>query len=176
MHRISFVAAVAAMLGSAAVASARAQSIAGTPIQFGVMGGLTKPVGDVAYSTRHDWNFGALVLIGSPQSRLNFRVDGQWQQLTGVQPIMGRLTNCLGCQSSNQQAAQRYRVLDLTTNAVFNFAPTSPTSFYLVGGVGAYNERQRDPASGESASATRLGVNAGAGVRFRLGSLQPFVE
>jgi opacity protein-like surface antigen len=176
MNRISFVAAAVAILGSAAVASANAQSIAGTPIQFGVMGGVTKPVGDIAYNTRHDWNLGALVLIGSPQSRLNFRVDGQWQQLAGVQPITGMIVNCLGCQSSNQQSAQSYRVLDLTTNAVFDFVPTSPTSFYLVGGVGAYNARQRDPASGESASVTRFGLNAGAGVRFRLGNLQPFVE
>ena len=72
--------------------------------------------------------------------------------------------------------AQSYRVLNVTTNAVYSFAPTASTSFYLIGGVGAYNERQYDPASEESASVTRFGFNGGAGVRFRVFKLQPFVE
>jgi len=174
MKRISF----AAALGFVAYASAAlsAQSIGGTPVQFGVMGGATKPVGDVAAYTQHDWSLGALMSIGSPQSRFKFRADGQWQQLAGIQPLTGMKLTCLGCTSTNQPRAQRYRVLDLTMNVVYNFAPMSPTGFYLIGGVGAYNEGQTDGASGEDASVTRFGINGGAGVKFRLFNLQPFVE
>jgi len=175
MNRISFVAALG-FVACASAASLSAQSIGGMPVQFGVMGGATKPVGDVAAYTQHDWSLGALVSIGSPQSRFKFRADGQWQQLAGIQPLRGSELTCLGCTSTGEPAAQRFRVLDLTTNVVYNFAPTSPTSFYLIGGVGAYNERQTDGASGEDASVTRFGFNGGAGVKFRLGRLQPFVE
>src|SRR5450432_3356715 len=83
MNRVSFVAALG-FVACASAAPLSAQRIGGTPVQFGVMGGATKPVGDVAAYTQHDWSLGALVSIGSPQSRFNFRADGQWQQLAGV--------------------------------------------------------------------------------------------
>jgi opacity protein-like surface antigen len=176
MNRISFVAAALGLIAIAAVPPLPGQSLAGTPVQFGVMGGAAKPVGDVAFVTHLDWSLGALVSIGAPQSHLSLRVDGQWQQLAGNQPITGGNLACLGCQTNTEPRAQSYRVLDLTTNAVYNFAPTASRSFYLIGGVGAYNERQYDPASEESASVTRFGFNGGAGVRFRVFKLQPFVE
>ena len=176
MNRISFVAAGVGLIATAVVPALPAQSIAGTPVQFGVMGGATKPVGDVAFVTHLDWNLGALVSIGAPQSHLSLRVDGQWQQLAGIQPIVGAELVCLGCQNPPPPRAQSYRVLDMTTNAVYSFAPTASTSFYLIGGVGAYNERQFDPASKESASVTRFGFNSGAGVRFRVFEHKTFVE
>jgi len=176
MNRISFVAAGLGLIAIAAVPRLPAQSLAGTSVQFGVMGGAAKPVGDVAFVTHLDWSLGALVAIGAPQSHLSLRVDGQWQQLAGVQPIIGGYLACLGCQTNAQPRAQSYRVLDVTTNAVYNFAPTASRSFYLIGGVGAYNERQYDPASAESASVTRFGFNGGAGVRFRVFKHQTFVE
>lgn len=175
MNRISFVAALG-FVACASATSLSAQSIGSTPLQFGVMGGATKPVGDVAAYTQHDWSLGALVSIGSPQSRFKFRADGQWQQLAGLQPLTGSLLTCLDCTTNSRQNPQRFRVLDLTTNVVYSFAPSSPTSFYLIGGVGAYNERQADGADGATASVTRFGFNGGAGVKFRLGRLQPFVE
>lgn len=176
MNRFLFVA--ASGLASAVLAVAvPAQSLDGGAVHFGLMGGATKPVGDVSAYVNHDWNLGALMSIGSAGSHVSFRVDGQWQQLAGTDPIHGGyLTTCLGCADGNGQTAQRFRVLDLTTNAVYSFAPASATSFYLVGGIGAYNERQVDDASGQSASVTRFGFNGGAGVNFHVGKVQPFVE
>jgi hypothetical protein len=80
------------------------------------------------------------------------------------------------CRSWTDRHCSRYRVLDVTTNVVYNSAPMASTSFYLIAGIGAYNERQYDPASKESASVTRFGFNGGAGVRFRVLKLEPFVE
>ena len=174
MNRISFVA--AGLIAIAAVPTLPAQSLAGTAVQFGFMGGAAKPVGDVAFVTHLDWSLGALVSIGAPESHLSLRVDGQWQQLAGIQPIVGAELVCLGCQNPPPPRAQSYRVLDVTTNAVYSFAPTASTSFYLIGGVGAYNERQYDPASEESASVTRFGFNGGAGVSFRVFKHKTFVE
>ncbi len=176
MNRISFVAAGVGLLAIAAVPALPAQRLSGMSVQFGVMGGAAMPVGDVAFVTHLDWSLGALMSVGAPQSHLSFRLDGQWQQLAGIrQPIAAELV-CLGCQNAPAPRAQSYRVLDVTTNAVYNLAPTAATSFYLIGGVGAYNERQYDPASEESASVTRLGVNGGAGVRFRVFKHQTFAE
>jgi opacity protein-like surface antigen len=177
MSRISFVAVAVGVTLAAATAPILAQSIGGTPIQFGVMGGATTPVGDVAFVTHHDWSLGALASVGSPQSHLSFRVDGQWQRLAGRVPITGlHLVGCFECQAGSQPRAQSYRVLDLTTNAVYNFAPTASKSFYVVGGVGAYNERQYDPASDQSQSVTRFGFNAGAGLKFRVFRHRSFIE
>ncbi|MBA2684678.1 MAG: outer membrane beta-barrel protein [Gemmatimonadaceae bacterium] len=176
MHRISFVAALG-LAASVSASAVNAQALDGRSVHFGVMGGATRPVGDIAAYTNHDWSLGLLALIGSPQSRFNFRVDGQWQQLAGNDPLIGgHLTTCLDCNDFAQVNQQRFRVLDFTTNAVFNLTPASATSVYLVGGMGVYNERQADGPSGDAASVTRFGVNGGLGFKFRIGKLQPFVE
>ncbi len=176
MHRISFVAAMG-LAASVTALALPAQSIDEHAVQFGVMGGATRPVGDVAYVAHLDWNVGALLTIGSPSARLKFRVDGQWQQLAGTQPLTGSLLSpCLGCSTPGQPVAQNFRVLDLTTDAVYAFTPGNAKSFYLIGGIGAYNARQMDPRSGDDTSITRFGFNAGAGLKFKLGRVSPFVE
>jgi Outer membrane protein beta-barrel domain len=175
MNRISFVAALGLAAGVTA-GPLPAQSIDGGAVHFGIMGGATRPVGDVAYLTHLDWNLGALVMFGAPSSHLNVRVDGQWQQLAGKEPIRGAYALCPGCNGPVGPFAQDYRVLDLTTNLVYNFAPLSRASFYLIGGVGVYYERQSDRGGSASEELTGFGVNGGAGVKFKLGRLQPFVE
>jgi opacity protein-like surface antigen len=176
MNRILFVAALGLAAGFTALALP-AQSIDGREVRFGIMGGATQPVGDVGYVANLDWNLGALVSFGASSSRFSFRVDGQWQRLAGTRPLTGSELSCgAQCLNESQPSAQDFRVLDLTTNAVFNLTPMSPRNFYLIAGVGAYNARQSDPAGGRTESLTRFGFNAGAGFKFRAGRVSPFLE
>lgn len=174
MIRVSFVAAL--MLAAATPVSA--QSIAGTPIQFGVMGGRTKPVGDLSSAANNDWNFGGLVLLGAPESRLRFRLDGQWQQMEGR--VNGGALLCIGC--TGLRYLRDYRVLDATANAVFSGAISGSAKVYLIGGMGIYNARGTNVLVNDallirqSSSVTRLGLNGGAGVSFKMGRHAGFVE
>jgi len=174
MKRGSFVAVLVLAMSS----PLSAQSIAGTPIRFGVMGGLTQPVTSLAGAANNDWNVGALVLFGAPESRLRFRLDGQWHQLAGKPN--GGLLICVSC---GHTAWQRdYRVLDATANAVFSTPVSSSAKFYLIGGVGVYNARgtnsqfPTDQVGPQTSSVTEFGVNTGAGLSFRLGRHTGFAE
>lgn len=145
-------------------------------VHLGLMGGATNPVGDLSPFTSHDWNVGALVSIGAIDSRVHFRIDGQWQQLTGTQPSGVEHLMCVSCQGPPQPNAQDYRVLDLTSNVIYDFSRSSKRSFYVIGGIGAYSERQTDRGNGARESLTRFGINGGAGISFSLGRVRPFVE
>ena len=158
---------------------ARAQSIGGSPIQFGVMGGLTKPVGDLSGATNNDWNLGGLLLLGDPESKLRFRLDAQQQQLAG-KVSGGSQLMCIGCTGTSY--SRDYRVLDATANAVLSGALSRSTRIYLVGGLGVYNARgtnivvQDALVVHQSSSVTRFGVNSGVGVNFKMGRHAGFVE
>jgi hypothetical protein len=174
MKRLPFVCLVVATLASMTANALSAQDR--RIVHFGLMGGATNPVGDIGTLARHDWSAGALVSIGAPSSPISFRIDGQWQQLAGLQPRFSPYTLCVACAGSVQPNKQDYRVIDLTSNVIYNFEPTATASFYLIGGIGAYNERQTDRENGATESLTRFGVNGGVGVKLRLGRFQPFVE
>jgi hypothetical protein len=177
MNRNSFVA-VLGLAAGAITSALPAQSIAGTPIQFGVMGGRTKPVGDLSAAANNDWNFGGLVLFGAPESTLRFRLDGQWQQIAGKS--FGGSLLCIGCVSTVR--ARDYRVIDATANAVLGTAISRSARLYVIGGVGVYNARgtniviQNTLHTSESSYVTRFGLNGGAGVSFKLGSHSGFIE
>jgi opacity protein-like surface antigen len=64
-----------------------------------------------------------------------------------------------------------------TANAVYRFQSSPETRIrpYLIGGVGVYNSKETgDDALG--GSATKFGINAGAGIDFRAGSAGLFLE
>ena len=174
MHRIRLVAA----LVFAATAPLAAQSVAGSPVQLGVMGGRTKPLGDLANGASNDWNFGGLVLFGAPQSRFRLRVDGQWQRIEGA--VSGGGLACASC--SYYTNARNLRVLDATANAVFSTPVSSSGSVYFIGGVGVYSARSSLVSSvnstyrRETETATRAGINGGVGATFKVGRHDAFVE
>ena len=172
MQRMSIV----AVLTLALVPALAAQTDNGRFVHFGALAGVTSPVGQVADYTHRDMNLGALITLGAPMSRWSVRVDGQWQRLAARQPYNSASLLCVPCHPPIQPDAQSYRVFDVTTSAVYNLTPASLTDVYLIAGAGVYNESQYDPNSRTSASSTRMGINGGAGVRFRLSGLQPFVE
>jgi opacity protein-like surface antigen len=155
----------AAVLGFAVIASsgASAQMATKSPIQFGVMGGVTLPVSDFKNVLKTGWNAGALLNFGFADSPVALRVDGSFNQFN--------FKNISG---------PHYRVIDGTADAVFNFGSTSPAKFYLIGGAGVYNLKITNPGQDLSQfntnSVTKFGLNGGAGVKFALASLTPFIE
>ncbi|MGH7627234.1 MAG: outer membrane protein [Gemmatimonadaceae bacterium] len=171
--------AAAAALCSAPVV---AQEMISSPVRYGITGGATVPVGDYKNVSSAGWNAGALVELGFPIVPLSFRFDAAWHQL--------------GDKHDDSGDTFKSRVISGDLNAIYTFAPANPTKFYLIGGLGLYNFRNQltSPApaltgsgalvvgqgSGAtetfSASSTKFGVNAGAGVRFQFTTFSMFVE
>ena len=160
MKRTAITAAVLGLILSAAAAPVSAQAIVSSPVRFGIMGGATIPLSDLSDFNKTGWNAGALVTIGVPLVPVSFRVDGQWQQL----------------QHKDVEFPADLRIIDGTANVVYTFGAALPTKFYLIGGVGVYNERFKDPASDVSVSGTKFGLNAGVGFKFQLTGFATFIE
>jgi hypothetical protein len=155
----------AAVLGFAVLSSTRAtaQTITHSPIQFGVMGGASFPTGSFNNNLNVGWNAGALLNFGFVNSPVGLRVDGVWNQF----------------HFKNVSDSPRFRVLDATADAVFNFSTSSPAQFYLIGGVGVYNFKITDDNHDfdfSSNSTTKFGLNGGLGLKFKAGAFAPFVE
>ena len=178
MKRIALIVAAAAAFLSASAASLCAQALDDRQVQFGLMGGLTSPAGDLSTAASHSANAGALVTIATPVPHLRFRVDGQWQQLSGKPFALSEL--CIGCGSDYTQ--RNYRMFDATANAVVSASFAAPISVYGIGGVGVYRlqgtsvTHQGTLVVSENSSDTRFGFNGGAGVSAKLGGIDTFVE
>jgi hypothetical protein len=162
MNRTLITAAALGLAFTTLAAPASAQAIVGSPVRFGIMGGATVPLSDFKDVAKTGWNAGALVTIGVPLVPVSFRIDGQWHQLDGKTPLAGPPTD--------------FRIIDGTANVVYTFGAALPTKFYLIGGVGAYNERAKLRDTDTSASSTKFGLNAGLGFKFQLTGFATFVE
>jgi hypothetical protein len=179
MNRVSFATVTAISIVAIPAASLRAQSLDGRVVQVGLMGGLTSAAGNLSTSTTHAGNAGALVSVGTPASHLRFRLDAQWQQLSG-KPFGGAELECPSCVGSTRQ--RNYRVLDATANAVFKGTLSGPVSVYVIGGVGVYDVRgttvvqQGDLVTRSNSGATRFGFNGGVGTSVKVGNVATFFE
>jgi len=74
----------AAVLGFSLLASGKIAAQDATPrspVQFGVMGGVTLPVGNASDAVKTGWNAGALLNFGFANSPVGLRVDGSWNQM-----------------------------------------------------------------------------------------------
>lgn len=164
MKRTAINAAVLGLTLSAAAAPISAQAIVSSPVRFGIMGGATIPLSDLKDEAKTGWNAGALVTIGVPLVPVSFRIDGQWHQMNGkIAP-------------DGVSRFPDFRIIDGTANVVYTFGAALPTKFYVIGGIGAYNERARDPVADVSASSTKFGLNAGVGFKFQLTGFATFIE
>jgi len=166
MKRTAISAAVLGLILSAAAAPVSAQAIVSSPVRFGIMGGATIPLSDLSDEAKTGWNAGALVTFGVPLVPVSFRIDGQWHQMNGKD------VNTLGGSSQFPD----FRIIDGTANVVYTFGAAMPTKFYVIGGIGAYNERAHDPVADVSASSTKFGLNAGVGFKFQLTGFSTFIE
>ncbi|HSU93609.1 MAG TPA: outer membrane beta-barrel protein [Gemmatimonadaceae bacterium] len=169
MKRTAINAAVLGLILSAAAAPVSAQAIVSSPVRFGIMGGATIPLSDLSDEAKTGWNAGALVTIGVPLVPVSFRIDGQWHQMNGKD------FSTLGGAAGSSQFPD-FRIIDGTANVVYTFGAALPTKFYLIGGIGAYNERVHDPVADVSASSTKFGLNAGVGFKFQLTGFATFIE
>jgi hypothetical protein len=165
MNRKSITAAALGLVLTAAAAPLSAQAIVSSPVRFGIMGGATFPLSDLKDVAKTGWNAGALVTIGVPLVPVSFRVDGQWQQMQGKDFDSGA-----GVDRTD------FRIIDGTANVVYTFGAALPTKFYLIGGLGVYNERAKDQASDVTASSTKFGLNGGVGFKFQLTGFSTFIE
>ena len=161
MKRTAITAAVLGLIISAGAAPISAQAIVSSPVRFGIMGGATVPLSDLSDFNKTGWNAGALVTIGVPLVPVSFRIDGQWQQMQA---------------KSGVPFPADLRIIDGTANVVYTFGAALPTKFYLIGGLGVYNERFKDPDTDISASGTKFGLNAGVGFKFQLTGFATFIE
>jgi|SwirhisoilCB3_FD_contig_91_1099681_length_657_multi_2_in_0_out_0_1 hypothetical protein len=134
-----------------------------SPVQFGVMGGVTFPIGSNLTNTfKTGWNAGALLNFGFVNSPVGLRIDGSWNQFNRKDTNDSHL-----------------RLLDATADAVFNFGTKSPAQWYVLGGVGVYNFKITGDFNNldfSSGSTTKFGLNGGVGVKFKAGPVAPFLE
>jgi hypothetical protein len=121
-----------------------------------VAGGLALPTGNMGTSTQSGYNAALGLNIGAP-----------------LVPIGARLEAGLNGFNFKNNVAGDFRVINATANAIFNLGAP-----YLIGGIGYYNARQKTTLLGTSSEVTNggVGLNAGAGLRFPLVMISPFVE
>lgn len=153
MHR-TLGAALALCLFSGAATTADAQ-IVPRPIRFGIGGGMSGVTGDVAEGVNAGWHGLAALDVSVPLVPIGFRVDAAYHQFAGRDGFAG------------------LRIVNATANATFSPLPLPILKPYFIGGVGTYNTK----ADAEGVQAvTRIGYNAGAGLRFDLLGLGAFAE
>lgn len=158
----------AAVLGFTVLATsgASAQAVPSNPVQFGVMGGVSFPTSDFKDVLKTGWNAGVLFNFGWPSSPVGLRVDGQWNQFN--------------FKDNPALTGSHYRVIDGTADAVFNLPSASTAKFYLLAGAGVYNLKITNPNENlgdfNRNAVTKFGLNGGAGLKFSLAGISPFIE
>jgi opacity protein-like surface antigen len=166
MKRTAISAAVLGLVISAAAAPVSAQAVVSSPVRFGIMGGATMPLSDFSDAAKTGWNAGILMNVGVPLVPVSFRVDAQWQLLTGKNYDAGTgfITHA------------DFRIIDGTANVVYTFGAALPTKFYLIGGAGVYNVRVKNDDLSLNANSTKFGLNGGVGFKFQLTGFSTFIE
>jgi hypothetical protein len=150
------------------VPSALAQAPEQRPVAVGITGGGTLPLGDFNPVGHLGWNLGALAMIRSRTSRASIRFDAQWLHLTGV------FAHLPGGPMDNET---RFRIIDGTANAVYNFGTLLPPGeLYVIGGAGLYFGHAESKDFPYEGSAVNVGLNAGAGVQIEGHGPTSFVE
>jgi Outer membrane protein beta-barrel domain len=127
-----------------------------------VGGGVSLPVGALADTQDPGFNGMLGLALGAPELPIGIRFDGLYNRFPApktdaAQPV------------SNPY---RLRVMALLGNLIYAL-PGSSVKTYVVAGGGVYNTRL-DVAG--SKSENDPGLNAGAGLTFRLGPIASFVE
>ena len=136
-----------------------APAAAQMPVQFGIGGGVTIPLGDFADGVGMGFHGNALVQFTPAGSPVGIRVDGMYSRF-----------------SFDDLDDANYQLISGTANAVYTFQTAESSMFhpYLIAGVGAYNNKAT--FGDVSDSETKLGINAGAGFDYNAGGAVIFVE
>jgi opacity protein-like surface antigen len=141
--------------------------------QFGVATGLTVPVGDYRAGFSRALQGMALVAFTLPGSRLGFRVDATYGTNGANDRLKAELTNRLG-----QPTDEKTKLLGGNLDLTYAFRSAARAKPYLLGGLGVYHVTI-SVTSGDSTvdnAETKLAWNLGAGVSYRLGGVDAFLE
>jgi hypothetical protein len=149
------------------------------PVELGVMAGAAIPIALLSDAARTGWNVGAFVSFSRRSAPLSFRMEGQWMQLTGKQEpaFVACPAQSLDPGVCTQPLRFDFRVIDATANAVYTIPSALTANFYVIAGAGVYGERATLTSPDRTrSSSTKFGLNAGAGVKFRVRTLGAFLE
>lgn len=161
MKRMTWLVGIASL--AAMPVLAQAQSTDSRPISFGVSGGASIPMGDLGDVADVGYNLGAHVLLmPASMTHLSFRGDVSFDRWS----YKGTGAGLINAKS---------RVLGVTANAIFKSAQEMAIKPYVIGGGGLYNGKvTSDVLDGKSES--KLGLQGGGGLEFKLSGFTTFVE
>ena len=175
-------AAVAAPYVAHAQAASMGDANTAPAIGVGIIGGATFPIGDYNKAAATGYNVGAFVDFGRRLGPLGVRADVLYHGF-GDRNIVSTAGPGTTVAPSN-----KYSMVTGTLNGVFGIPiEDSPVRPYLTGGVGAYYIKNSPKCTtgsttcsstyiSESESATKFGINGGAGIEFGLGGAAAFLE
>jgi len=138
--------------------------------EFSLGGGVGLPLGDFDDAAKLGWHGLAGVSFVPANSPVGFQIDGQYHQYNLDEDVIGG-------------GDLKDRLIFGTANAVYRFSTAEGTRFrpYLIGGGGVYNLKTTgdDDLGGvidTDNSATKFGINAGAGFDVKAGNAGLFIE
>jgi len=152
--------------GVAALAAAASLVLLGAPAlraqgaEFSLGGGIGVPLGDYDDVVKVGWQAMGAVSFGPGTLPVRIQVDGNFSQFDDESPLDIKSQRIYG-----------------TANAVYRFESSADSRFrpYLIGGGGVYNSKETG-SDALSGSATKFGINAGAGFDFKVGGAGLFLE
>ncbi len=151
------------LLASTSMARAQAAMASSNPVAFGVVGGATLPTGDLSKGASTGWHAGGVVQFSVPMIPVGLRADVMYHAL-----------------GEKNSSGVKTSFITGTVNGMF-MVPMSEMGTvkpYVIAGIGAYNIRVKvdNEAANQTTSATKFGINGGAGVQFGLSGLSTFIE
>jgi len=158
---------LASLAGALALLPAIAGAQDARSISFGVMGGLSLPMGNLGDAVESGYNITGNVLM--PLSgKLKLRADLGYDRFEG-RGVLNNLTNL------------NFSVLSVTGNVVFPIGTERAEGGirpYLIGGGGLYRTSSEQSLIGinRTVSSNDLGINVGGGFEFILSGFTTFAE
>jgi opacity protein-like surface antigen len=146
-----------------AAAPAAGQSGQQRLIRIGFGGGVSVPVSDAGEALKSGINGQGFLLVNAGGIPLRFNLG--YQKFDFEDVLAGGATG----ESS---------ILSGVAGLSLDLVRAGPVTPYVMAGLGAFNLRDELTTGGvsNSTSATRFGVDGGAGLRLRLGRLEAFAE
>lgn len=157
MRRLALTCAVVAAAAMASPLSAQVRTTS-----FGLSGGLSLPMGELADGAETGYNVtGSLYIRPARFANLGFRGDIAWDRF--------------GIQDAEDSSI---RSLGFVFNGIYNLPVGSAVQPYLMAGIGFYSTKSSTTvgAAQFSASDSNLGYDVGAGLAFQLSGFSTFLE